>query len=395
MSRRAFESGLAAAGLVTVPAMRRPAHAAGEVMYFGWAGYESPGFHGAYTEKYGGSPGATFWATTEEAFQKMRQGFAPDVMHPSTPTSSSGASLVAPLDPDRLEWLPDMFEGLNDIIGSVHDGVRCYMPMDWGNSTVLYRTDVIAPEHAGENLSWAILFEDWYKGRIASYDTLANVQIAGLLLGYDNIFDMTDEQLLSTRPLLEPQRENLRFYWAEARRQRAIADCRHPGADRGDVQSMGTGHDGDGKGIRSPCGTRTDRRRGIDRNRHGLHREKHVETPAQERQKRTRAGSVFLICRRDDPGNTVDVQAFQVSASTGSRFTSCLLSSATGCAQNDASRRPSPCRSPRPVPIMALRGERSRRRSSCQSRFRGSGFDPLSLPGDGWYRASQGFTVVG
>ena len=217
MSRRTFESGLAAAGLVTVPVMRRPAHAVGEVMYFGWAGYESPGFHGAYTEKYGGSPEATFWATTEEAFQKMRQGFAPDVMHPcdSDLIKWREASLMAPLDPDRLEWLPDMFEGLNDIIGSVHDGVRYYMPMDWGNSTVLYRTDVIAPEHAGENLSWAILFEDWYKGRIASYDTLANVQIAGLLLGYDNIFDMTDEQLLSTRPLLERQRENLRFYWGD------------------------------------------------------------------------------------------------------------------------------------------------------------------------------------
>lgn len=119
------------------------------------------------------------------------------------------------LDPDRLAWLPDMFESLADIAGSVHDGIRYFMPMDWGNSTVLYRSDIVAPEHAGENLSWAILYEDWYKGRVAAYDTEANVQIAGLLLGYDDIFNMTDEELLNTRPLLEKQRENLRFYWGD------------------------------------------------------------------------------------------------------------------------------------------------------------------------------------
>ncbi len=219
MSRRTFEKGLAAAGLglVTVPGMRRPAHAASEVLYFGWSGYETPDFHTAYTEKYGGSPDAAFWATEDEAFQKMRQGFTPDVMHPCTYELIKwrDAGLLMPLDPDRLEWLPDMFPSLSDIDGSIHDGHRYFMPMDWGNSTVLYRSDIVAPEHAGENLSWAIVFEDWYKGRISTYDSTANVSIAGLLTGYDNIFSMSDEQLLKIRPLLERQRENLRFYWGD------------------------------------------------------------------------------------------------------------------------------------------------------------------------------------
>ena len=219
MSRRTFESGLAAAGLglATVPALRQPAHAAGEALYFGWSGYESEGFHTAYTEKHGGSPEAAFWATEEEALQKMRQGFTPDVMHPCTYTLHKwrDAGVLMALDPDRLTWLPDMFESLNDVAGAVHEGVRYFMPMDWGNSTVLYRSDIVAPEHAGENLSWAIIYEDWYKGRVATYDTEANVQIAGLLLGYDDIFNLTDEELLSTRPLLEKQRENLRFYWGD------------------------------------------------------------------------------------------------------------------------------------------------------------------------------------
>ena len=219
LSRRAFQKGLAAVGLglVTVPVMRRPARAEGEVLYFGWAGYEAPEFHSAYTEKYGGSPEYAFWAAEDEAFQKMRTGFTPDVMHPCTYELHKWreAGVISALDEDRLEWLPDMFEGLKDIEGSVHEGMRYYMPMDWGNSTVIYRSDIVAPEHAGENLSWAIIFEDWYKGRVATYDTTANVQIAGLLRGYENIFSMTDEQLADIRPLLEKQRENLRFYWGD------------------------------------------------------------------------------------------------------------------------------------------------------------------------------------
>ena len=69
--------------------------------------------------------------------------------------------------------------------------------MEWGNSTVIYRTDLVDPEDAGDNLSWDILYGEKYKNRIAFYDTGATaVEIAGLLLGYENIFSLTDEQLV-------------------------------------------------------------------------------------------------------------------------------------------------------------------------------------------------------
>jgi len=44
LSRREFKQALAGLGIgiAAVPMMRRPARAEGEVMYFGWAGYETP-----------------------------------------------------------------------------------------------------------------------------------------------------------------------------------------------------------------------------------------------------------------------------------------------------------------------------------------------------------------
>jgi spermidine/putrescine-binding protein len=73
---------------------------------------------------------------------------------------------------------------------------------------------MIDPEYIKEN-SWKVLFDERYKGRVATFDDNVNVEIAGLLLGYDNIFSMTDEQLAEARKLLEKQREVLRFYWTD------------------------------------------------------------------------------------------------------------------------------------------------------------------------------------
>ena len=221
LSRRDFNRVLAAAGVgvVTLPVLSKSARAAREVMYFGWAGYENPEFHPSYTEKYGGSPDATFWASTEEAFQKMRVGgFVPDVIHPCTTDliKWQDAGLIQPLDPSRLEHLPDMFPSLDNIQGSIIDGKRYYMPMDWGNSTVVYRTDMVDAEDAGDNLSWGILYGDKYKGRVAFYDSAeAVVEIAALMAGYENIFSLSDEQLVEVRKVVEQQRDVLRFYWGD------------------------------------------------------------------------------------------------------------------------------------------------------------------------------------
>ncbi|MGE0120801.1 MAG: PotD/PotF family extracellular solute-binding protein [Dongiaceae bacterium] len=218
ISRRRFGQ-LAAAlgvGVVTMPVLARPARAEGEITYFGWSGYEDPNFHKGYIEKYGGSPNFSFWGSEDEAFNKLMAGYDPDVVAPCTYEVPQwvGGGVVQPVDESRLTHLADMFSSVTDIPGTRIDGKRYFVPMDWGNSTVVYRTDMIDPEYIKEN-SWKVLFDERYKGRVATFDDNVNVEIAGLLLGYDNIFSMTDEQLAEARKLLEKQREVLRFYWTD------------------------------------------------------------------------------------------------------------------------------------------------------------------------------------
>ncbi len=220
LTRRDFNKALASVGLglVTLPLVARRPRAEGEVLYFGWAGYDDPGFHKAYIDKYGGPPSFTFWGSEDEAFQKMRMGgFVPDVMAPCTYELMKWkeAGLLKPLDPTRLVHLKDTFQSLDNIEGSIIDGQRYFMPMDWGNSTVIYRTDLVDPKYNEEN-SWQIMYDERYANRLAFYDSAgAVVEIAALIMGYDNIFSLTDEQLEKVRETVIKQRNLLRFYWSD------------------------------------------------------------------------------------------------------------------------------------------------------------------------------------
>ena len=221
MTRRDFKKALAAVGvgMVTIPVARRMAHAADKPLYFGWAGYDDPAFMAAYVEKYGDVPEYTFWGSEDEAFQKMRAGgFTPDVMAPCTYELFKwhDGGLLAELDPSRLTYIADMFPSLDQIEGSIIDGKRYFMPMDWGNSTIIYRRDLVGPEWSDENVSWKIFYTDQFANRLGFYDSAgAVVEISALVLGYENIFDLTDEQLVEVRKMAEVQRDNMRMYWSD------------------------------------------------------------------------------------------------------------------------------------------------------------------------------------
>ena len=70
LSRRDVMTALSAVGVasVSVPMLRRPALADGDLTVFTWSGYELPEFYTAYTEKYGTDPAFSFYADNDEAF---------------------------------------------------------------------------------------------------------------------------------------------------------------------------------------------------------------------------------------------------------------------------------------------------------------------------------------
>src|SRR5918996_338958 len=78
--------------------------AAVDLMIFEWAGYEIPELHPEFVAAYGASPSYSFFAEEDEAFQKLRAGFQPDMAHPCTLSLGQwrDADLIRPIDSSRI-----------------------------------------------------------------------------------------------------------------------------------------------------------------------------------------------------------------------------------------------------------------------------------------------------
>ena len=98
------------------------------------------------------------------------------------------------------------------------------VPTEYGNSSVIYRRDLVDKSYQ-DNPTWEILYDERYKGRLANYETAAAVaQCAALVLGYENIYTLNDDQLAEIKKLASKQRDMLRMYWSDATQlEQAIA----------------------------------------------------------------------------------------------------------------------------------------------------------------------------
>jgi spermidine/putrescine transport system substrate-binding protein len=218
-SRRDIHCAFAATGLglASVPMFGGQALAEGEVTYFTWAGYDIPELMPAYVEQHGGMPATSLFGEDEEAFAKVRGGYRPDVAHPCKVTLGRfrDGGLIKPMDPERIPAWSDVWTELKGADGiETAEGIW-QVPFDWGNASVLYRTDLVDPSY-NENPTWEILWDERYDKRLATFDSVDGaVLVAGLVAGAEDIFHMTDAELARARELLEQQRELLLYYWTD------------------------------------------------------------------------------------------------------------------------------------------------------------------------------------
>ena len=230
LTRRQATSALAAAGVGMATMTFGPGGARAQdalpiddsLHVFDWGGYELPEFYVPFVDKYDATPAYTLFGEEEEALQKLRAGFYPDVAHPCTYSTRRwrDAGVIRPIDPSRLSNWSNVFPSLKDLPGSIgEDGNTYFIPADWGNSSVLFRPD-LAPEYVDtpdqKNESWAILFDEKYAGRLGIFDSVDGVMaVVGSVIGAENVFDMTEEELAEAQVLLKKQREILRYYWTD------------------------------------------------------------------------------------------------------------------------------------------------------------------------------------
>ncbi|TJV18192.1 MAG: extracellular solute-binding protein, partial [Mesorhizobium sp.] len=208
INRKTVQAGLAAFALALSSTV---AVAADKLQYFTWSGYELPDFNKSFLAAHPDGVEASMFGDDDDAFTKVKAGFRPDVAHPCYDKVArwNKEGLLQPIDTKRIKnWdsIFPVFKNLPDL--QAGDGKVWMVPWDWGNTSILYRTDLVKnPEP-----SWNLLWDKQYAGRMATIDAVHDTPVVAALLAGVNPFDMTPEQMEKVAEKLREQRPLLSNY---------------------------------------------------------------------------------------------------------------------------------------------------------------------------------------
>ncbi|HWJ31269.1 MAG TPA: extracellular solute-binding protein [Gaiellaceae bacterium] len=186
----------------------------GRLQVLDWAGYGNDGgqsMFAQYVKKYPkNKPQFTYMTNESDALAKLHAGLKPDIFRPYVGWVKYFATsgLVQPWDPKLIS----NFKNLNPFMvkAGQYNGKQYGIPADWGFDAILYRTDKVKPRAK----SWGLLFDDRYKGKIAWFDDLNMLTVAGLYLGAKNPWNQTDAELDRSQKLLKAKKKNVRLIWS-------------------------------------------------------------------------------------------------------------------------------------------------------------------------------------
>ena len=200
--------GLIAAILASISG---PALADGKLKYFTWSGYELPEFNKSFLAAHPDGVEFSMFGDDDDAFTKVKAGFRPDIAHPCYDKVArwNKEGLLQPIDTKRIKnWenIFPTFRNLPDL--QAGDGKVWMVPWDWGNTSILYRTDLVKnPEK-----SWNLLWDKQYAGRLATIDAVHDTPVVAAILAGVNPFDMTPAELEKVADKLREQRPLVSTY---------------------------------------------------------------------------------------------------------------------------------------------------------------------------------------
>ena len=123
-----------------------------------------PDFNKSFLDAHPDGVETTVFGDDDDAFTKVKAGFRPDLAHPCYDKVArwNKEGLLQPIETAKIKnWdkIFPVFRNLPDI--QAGDGKVWMVPWDWGNTSILYRTDLVKNPEA----SWQLLWNKDYAGR--------------------------------------------------------------------------------------------------------------------------------------------------------------------------------------------------------------------------------------
>jgi spermidine/putrescine transport system substrate-binding protein len=210
----------AGAGVVAGPAaaadaaVRHLTSESGRLQVMDWAGYCNDGgqsMFAAYVHKYPhNKPQFTHMTSESNALGQINSGAHPDVFRPYVGWVKyfAKSGMVQPWNPKLISNFPHLNKGM--VKAGQYQGKQYGIPDDWGFDSILYRTDKVHPRAQ----SWGLIFDNRYKGKIAWFDDLEMITVAGLYLKAKNPWNQTSAELSRSVNFLKSKKHLVRMNWA-------------------------------------------------------------------------------------------------------------------------------------------------------------------------------------
>ena len=186
----------------------------GRLKVMDWAGYGNDGgqtMFASYVKAHPkNKPQFSYMTNESDALGKIRAGQKPDLFRPYVGWVKYFATsgLVQPWNPKLISNMKNLNPFM--VKAGQYEGKQYGIPADWGFDAILYRSDKVHPRAK----SWGLLFDERYKGKIAWFDDLNMLVIAGLYLGHPRPWRQSDSELKKSQDFLKKKKHLARLIWS-------------------------------------------------------------------------------------------------------------------------------------------------------------------------------------
>jgi putative spermidine/putrescine transport system substrate-binding protein/spermidine/putrescine transport system substrate-binding protein len=203
-----------AAGATALGTLPLPASWAGqELRLITWEGYASDDIIADFVKSTGATVSRTYISSNDEYMAKLAAGggdYDMAVIVTSYAQQAIKQNFIEPLDIDKLPNFKALYPKFQDFPYYQHEGKIYGSPTYWGLVPITVNADVIPDRN-----DFDLLFDPQYKGRIAMWDDLPTLAQVARWMGFEKIWDLSDDELAAVKVKLLEQRPLVRKYWSQ------------------------------------------------------------------------------------------------------------------------------------------------------------------------------------
>jgi spermidine/putrescine-binding protein len=203
-----------ASALAAVMAGPGGAQAQEELRILTWEGYADDAWVKPFEEANDVTVSRTYVGSNDEYMAKLAAGggdYDLVVIVSSLAEPAISAGFVEPLNLDLIPNYEQIFPRFQTVSFNRKEDAVYGVPTFWGVTPVTVNAEVI-PERA----DFGLLFDPKYKGRIAMWDDVSTIGDVAAWMGFDDIWNLNDEELDAVKQKLLEQKPLIRTYWSQA-----------------------------------------------------------------------------------------------------------------------------------------------------------------------------------